>query len=269
MSIEAISWASRQKIPPRDKFVLVALCDHYNRDEQCAWMKQETLAAWTGYTRVTVNAALDALEHKHKLITSETRRYKDGRNAAKVYRLNLRVKEIDSGESRVNDVYTDRVNVVDPDRVKEIDNKNQEHRTVNKEPKKKEIRKRKSEEVRPEHAPFLEAWNANRGPLPAAHTVDDDRARNLDKLIAAYGDEALDRFTDATKRVATEPWWIDNAYGFENLIRGGKVLSYSEKWRAAGAANPARGSLVTAEPHVRAAQQATSLLAHLEGRRAS
>lgn len=120
---------------------MIALCDHYNRDEKRAWMKQETLAKLTGYTRPTVNAALQALEDVHGLITSETRRYDDGRNAAKVYRLNTRVKEIDSGESRVNEAYTDKVNAVDTVRVKEIDNKNQEHRTVNQEPKKKRERK--------------------------------------------------------------------------------------------------------------------------------
>jgi hypothetical protein len=113
----------------------VALCDHYNRDERAAWMKQGTLAEWTGFTRATVNAALVALEEKHKLIKSETRRYADGRNASKVYRLNISVKEIDTALARVNEIDTDSVNGVDPDSVKEIDNKNQEHRTVNKEPK--------------------------------------------------------------------------------------------------------------------------------------
>jgi len=89
MSIEAIAWASRQKLPPRDKFVLVALCDHYNRDEKAAWMKQTTLAEWTGYTRQTVNAALVALESEHKLVVSEPRYYPDGRYASKVYRINF------------------------------------------------------------------------------------------------------------------------------------------------------------------------------------
>src|SRR5690554_6605542 len=105
-------------------------------------MKQSTLAEWTGYTRATVNAALEALESEHNLITSETRRYSDGRNAGKVYRINFnarvkrvdsyKVKEIDSGPpARVNEIDTARVNAVDPDSVNAVDNKNQEHRTVN------------------------------------------------------------------------------------------------------------------------------------------
>lgn len=146
MSIEAISWAFKQELPPRDKFVLIALCDHYNRDEKRAWMKQETLAKLTGYTRPTVNAALQALEDVHGLITSETRRYDDGRNAAKIYRINFdanarvkrvdpgRVKEIDSGPARVKGVYSDRVNAVDSDRVNHVDSKIHELRTVNLEP---------------------------------------------------------------------------------------------------------------------------------------
>lgn len=134
MSIEAIAWASRLALPPRDKFVLVALCDHYNRDEHAAWMRQSTLAEWTGYTRATVNAALEALEHEHKVITSETRRYPDGRNASKVYRLNISVKEIDSALARVNAVDPDSVNEIDPDSVNGFDNKNRQHRTVNTQP---------------------------------------------------------------------------------------------------------------------------------------
>lgn len=137
MSIEAIAWASRLKLPPREKFVLVALCDHHNRDEQAAWMKQSTLAEWTGYSRATVNAALVALEDEHGLIKSETRRYADGRNASKIYRLNLTansVKEVDTAPARVNEIDPVRVNRVDSVRVNQLDNKNLELRTVNLEP---------------------------------------------------------------------------------------------------------------------------------------
>src|SRR5690606_13225334 len=77
---------------------------------------------------------------------SETRRYADGRNAAKIYRINFdakarvkrvdsgRVKEIDSGPARVKGLYPDSVNAVDPDSVNRVDNKNHELRTVNSEP---------------------------------------------------------------------------------------------------------------------------------------
>lgn len=138
MSIEAIAWASRQDLPPRDKFVLVALCDHYNRDQQAAWMKQATLAKWTGYNRETVVHALQALEHEHGLLESETRRYDDGRNASKVYRLPALERQVGAADTaprtRVGHADTGKVGPADTDRVGHADNKNRELRTVNIEP---------------------------------------------------------------------------------------------------------------------------------------
>jgi len=87
MSIEAISQASKiPDIPPISKFVLIALANYANHDNE-AWPKQKTLGEFCNLSRQKINEHLKALENDYKLISSHERRYKDGRNAAKKYRL--------------------------------------------------------------------------------------------------------------------------------------------------------------------------------------
>lgn len=142
-----MTWAWSLDLPPRDKFVLVALCDYYNDDQQAAWMKQGTLAEKTGYARCTVNAALQALEHQHGLITSEARSYPDGRRASNTYRIirntpthdrrkppETHVGQSDTAPHRVGQSDTDHVGQSDTDRVGQTDSMNHQHRTRNIEP---------------------------------------------------------------------------------------------------------------------------------------
>lgn len=133
MSNAAEAWAWKQDLPPREKFVLICLCDFYNDDQKLAWMKQQSIAERTGYSRQTVNAALQALEYKHGLIQSESRKYADGRRASNLYRVNFsaRVKDVDTEASHVKPVDTVHVNAVDTVHVKDVDNKNLQHRTTN------------------------------------------------------------------------------------------------------------------------------------------
>lgn len=192
MSIEAIAWASRQDLPPRDKFVLVALCDHYNRDQRAAWMKQATLAKWTGYNRETVVHALQALEHEHGLIESETRRYDDGRNASKVYRLPGLERQVGAADTaprtRVGRADTGKVGPADTDRVGPADNKNREPRTVNIEPTPTTAPEPPAE-PEPDEAPTVEEVAAEREINQAsreAHTaVERRRARSFATGILA------------------------------------------------------------------------------------
>lgn len=133
MSNAAEAWAWKQALPPREKFVLICLCDFYNDDQKLAWMKQQSIAERTGYSRQTVNAALQALEYEHGLIQSESRKYADGRRASNLYRVNFsaHVKDVDMEASQVKPVDTVHVNAVDTVHVKDVDNKNLQHRTTN------------------------------------------------------------------------------------------------------------------------------------------
>ena len=88
MSIEAITLAKRvEGLIPRDRFVLFVLADYANDDLE-AWPRQATIASDTGYSRATVNRALQSLEERGVLTSLQEQRG-DGGNSTKRYRLNL------------------------------------------------------------------------------------------------------------------------------------------------------------------------------------
>lgn len=264
------------KLPPRDKFVLVALCDHYNAEDECAFMSQRRLASYTGYTRATVNAALHALEHERGLIESEARTYEDGRNRTKVYRVHVglvpptglipeeiarlrklnttrgeHVKQVDTSEGHVKQVYSPHVKQVDTPHVKQLYNKNPNYRTRTIEPELKthtsenaeaaqpqplspngdarEITPPAEQRTSPQH--LLDAYNENRGPLPAALTLNDKRKRALAKIAKTYAHRSLEIIRAATRQVATDSFWIERGYGLDVLLAGEKYVAKAEAWQ--------------------------------------
>lgn len=226
MSVKALFWALEQDIPPRDKLVLVIVANYYNDDAQAAWMKQSTLAQKTGYNRVTVLHALSDLEHKHHLISSEHRRYEDGRNATKVYRLHIRVAETNTVDPSVAERNTDRVAERNTDRVAQSNSKNLKHRTKNIDTK--------HTSAKPTSIPYdqyLQAWNAHRRTLPKVTILNDKRKRQIAQHHKQHAN-ALDLFEHATKAVASEPWWIQHSYGLDNLLTGNKIVTYAERHQA-------------------------------------
>lgn len=220
MSVKALFWAIEQTLPPREKLVLIVLANYYNDDEECAWMKQSTLAAKTGLHRTTVLHSLASLEDEHGLVMSEQRRYADGRKATKRYRLNINVAESNTVAGHVAESNTDHVAEANMDHVAERNNKNQQHRTKNIEQKKT-----------PSFSDYQDAWNKHRGTLPKATILNPKRKRAIKALHASHPD-ALTLFTQAVQAVAAEEWWIQNAYGIDNLLAGNKVISYAEKQQA-------------------------------------
>ena len=135
MSMEAITAARKLRLPPRDKFVLLALADYAN-DNAEAYPKQSTIAEWTCYARQTVNEALNSLEAAGLIQAKQTYR-DDGGKSVKVYRLTFvdtpHVSEDDMGMS----ARTTRA--CRPGRqphVSQDDSKNPQEGTPKKEPKK-------------------------------------------------------------------------------------------------------------------------------------
>jgi hypothetical protein len=78
---------------------------------------------------------------------------------------------------------------------------------------------------------FLDAYNANRGPLPAALNLTDKRKRMVKRLVKEHGDESLPLLIEATKCVAADEYWAQQRYGFDNLLVDGRVLEKAEKFR--------------------------------------
>lgn len=246
-------------------------------------MRQEVLAAWTGYTRRTILSALHDLEYKHKLIRSVGRQYPDGRNAPKEYYLQMdadfpkvdlgrrtkRTEEFPGEEysppnnSRVNEFHPDRAQGFHPDRVKGFHNKNRKHRTESIEQKtnvnsnENEIPAELTRAAEPPSVSNLEAfgedWNKLCGNLPNIRLpLSEDRRKRVQRLIKKHGPEARELFRAAVQSVAQNSWWVKGRYGFDNLVPG-KVERYAERWQHSGNLTDADVKLVSRAQRIAAA----------------
>jgi hypothetical protein len=95
MSVDALSWAFKQELPCMQKFVLVALADHCNKDGQC-WPSQTTLARKCGISRQHVNemiAKLRATKH----VVAFPRQHANGGVKSSVYFLNMPESTLPTG----------------------------------------------------------------------------------------------------------------------------------------------------------------------------
>jgi DNA-binding transcriptional MocR family regulator len=79
MSVQAMTWAFAQELPPAPKFVLVALANYANADASCCrcFPGQKTLARDTCLGERTVRRSLKYLE-RHGFIERMRRRRADG-----------------------------------------------------------------------------------------------------------------------------------------------------------------------------------------------
>jgi hypothetical protein len=85
MSHEATTWAWKQNIPYRAKFVLLALADWYNELESCAWPTQRRLAKKLGMPYGTVRDSLRWLSEVDLVVVEH--HYKHNKQVANRYRL--------------------------------------------------------------------------------------------------------------------------------------------------------------------------------------
>lgn len=87
MSFQAMTWAISQKLPTRDKFVLLILANYASNERGDCYPSINRLCDDTGMTRNTVIEAIKALEEAGAV--QVIRRTQDGVNLPNVYRLNL------------------------------------------------------------------------------------------------------------------------------------------------------------------------------------
>jgi len=81
---------------------------------------------------------------------------------------------------------------------------------------------------------FIDAWNEHRGHLPAVQALNRKRTDAVKQLVKEHDGDALALFRDATLAVAADDYWVQRQYGFDNLVRPGRVLEKAEKFRAGG-----------------------------------
>ena len=61
MSLNTLSWAWEQELPPTQKLILISLADHANQDGEC-WSSIKRLAKFTGLSRAAVKNNIRKLE---------------------------------------------------------------------------------------------------------------------------------------------------------------------------------------------------------------
>lgn len=81
---------------------------------------------------------------------------------------------------------------------------------------------------------FVDTWNEHRGHLPSVQSLNRKRRDGIARLVKEHDGDALALFGDATLAVAGDEYWVEHQYGFDNLLRPGRVLEKAEKFRAGG-----------------------------------
>ena len=87
-----MSWIAMREVwkldlPPTEKFVLLAIADFSNDKKGIAWPSQNTIARKTGYSRQTVNRAINRLREKKMIVSS--RRSAEGKSTSNEYRITI------------------------------------------------------------------------------------------------------------------------------------------------------------------------------------
>lgn len=85
-------------LPPTEKFVLLAIADFSDDKKGIAWPSQSTIARKTGYSRQTVNRAINRLREK-KMIAS-SRRSAKGKSTSNENRITI---------ATINDIHANNV----------------------------------------------------------------------------------------------------------------------------------------------------------------
>jgi hypothetical protein len=86
----------------------------------------------------------------------------------------------------------------------------------------------------PKPAFFLKLWNENRGPLSGADRLTPKREKAFNAFAQETGPDATQLFTDATRYVAADTFWLKNGYGLDNLLVQGRIVEKAEKYRTYG-----------------------------------
>lgn len=108
----------------------------------------------------------------------------------------------------------------------------------------------------------IDAWNQNRGKLPKANLTP-DREKTVERLIKTYGLSELETLVGkATQFVAIQDFWLQNKYGFDNLLSKAKFVQHAESFDAM---NPESNFEGSAAPETLAVGQSVQNLQGKQG----
>ena len=114
-----MSWIAMREVwklnlPPTEKFVLLAIADFSNDKKGIAWPSQSTIAAKTGYSRQTVNRAINRLREKRMIVSS--RQSAEGKSTSNEYRITIvalrdtQTNNVAHNDNQVSNSETDQCN---------------------------------------------------------------------------------------------------------------------------------------------------------------
>ena len=86
MSFQAMTWAVKAKLPPREKFLLIMMANYADDTGKC-WPAVSTLSADTGYCRRTIMDSIKTLSQVGAIKVHN--RTFQGKKISNIYRLNL------------------------------------------------------------------------------------------------------------------------------------------------------------------------------------
>lgn len=101
MSFQAMAWAVGQKLPTKEKFLLIMLANYADAEGKC-WPSYATLAEETGMARSTVAATLKALEDSGMLSVRQRFDAEKGQQS-NMYELKVGFKPIQEEGVRITD----------------------------------------------------------------------------------------------------------------------------------------------------------------------
>jgi hypothetical protein len=100
---------------------------------------------------------------------------------------------------------------------------------------------------------LLNLWNEHCDPLPRVTRLNNKRSSALNQLRRELGVEVEEIFRAAVLQVAGDAYWVENGYGFDNLLRNGRVLEKAEKYKAHGRSTSGQRRMVTTAMRIAAA----------------
>jgi len=223
-------------LDPRNRFVLYALANYADDTGKC-WPSYRTLESFTGYTRRSIIRTMNELRELG-LVTTEARQRDNGSAASNIIRLLFMDPQCQPDTRVVTDGHqgSDTVSPLELSLEPPLKPSNKDQKQIH-------VNEAKNEPVAiilsatPTHVSnqeLLDIWNEHCGVLPKVEKLNGRRGSALNQIRKEHGDATHVRFTNAVKQVANDPYWIEKSYGFDNLIRSGRIQEKHEKYLAYG-----------------------------------
>jgi hypothetical protein len=247
------------KLKPGQRFVLYALAD-YADDRGVCWPSYQTLSEWTGFDRRTIIRSIAELEQAGLLYVEHQVR-DNGSATSNRYRVlcvdpswqqgvvsksHYLVSESHQGGDKMSPL---ELPIELP---KNLPNKNQELMHVQN-AKNESTRSMSAKPTSVSNEYLLNLWNEHCDPLPRVTRLNGKRSSALNQLRRELGVEVEEIFCAAVLQVAGDAYWVENGYGFDNLLRNGRVLEKAEKYKAHGRSTSGQRRMVTTAMRIAAA----------------